>query len=174
MTNQNDWWDYLAHSEVGGERKNHKYYARIVLGTDKHGNVQYRYFYDAREYGAYKTRRQKSGGTDSIGPFGGTKNVPKKTGRTTFVTGWSNNGKMPTKNQMERISGWKATRLKDGQSSLGNKVSGFNVSVDMGGKRADTKLAMRRVSAKTVRHKDTRTLRQRGKDVIARLLGKKK
>lgn len=40
----NDWWNYLVHSEVGGERKNHKYYARVVVGTDKHGRVQYRYF----------------------------------------------------------------------------------------------------------------------------------
>lgn len=30
----NDWWNYLAHSEVGGERKDHKYYARVVVGTD--------------------------------------------------------------------------------------------------------------------------------------------
>ena len=52
----NDWWNYMAHSEVGGERKNHKYYARVVVGTDKRGRVQYRYFYDAREYGKYMSR----------------------------------------------------------------------------------------------------------------------
>ena len=56
----NDWWNYLAHSEVGGERKDHKYYARVVVGTDKRGLVQYRYFCDAREYGAYKTRKQNA------------------------------------------------------------------------------------------------------------------
>lgn len=56
MTNQNDWWGYLAHSEVGGERKRHKYYARVLLGRNKLGFNQYRYFYDAREYGAYMQR----------------------------------------------------------------------------------------------------------------------
>lgn len=76
----NDWWDYLAHSEVGGERKNHKYYARAVIGTDKHGRVQYRYFYDAREYGAWKTRKQQ-GKADDV-------SSQKKKGYTNIITGW--------------------------------------------------------------------------------------
>lgn len=54
----NDYWDYLSHSEVGGERKGHKYYARVLLGRNKLGFNQYRYFYDAREYGAYMTQKK--------------------------------------------------------------------------------------------------------------------
>lgn len=56
----NDWWDYLEHSELGKERKGHKYYARVRTGTNKLGFPQYRYFYDAREYGAYMTRQNKT------------------------------------------------------------------------------------------------------------------
>lgn len=56
----NDWWDYLEHSELGKERKGHKYYARVRTGTNKLGFPQYRYFYDAREYGAYMTRQNKN------------------------------------------------------------------------------------------------------------------
>lgn len=52
----NDYWKYLAHSEVGGARKKHKYYARVLLGQNKFGLKEYRYFYDAREYGAYMQR----------------------------------------------------------------------------------------------------------------------
>jgi hypothetical protein len=53
----NDYWNYLAHGELGKERKGHKYYARVRTGTNKLGFPQYRYFYDAREYGAYMTRQ---------------------------------------------------------------------------------------------------------------------
>lgn len=173
----NDWWDYLAHSEVGGERKNHKYYARVVLGADKHGNVQYRYFYDAREYGAYKTRMQKGGNADSFGPFGSEKNrVKTGSGRTTFVTGWSNDGKLPDKKLMEQVNDLRATKLKEGQTSLGSKVAGFNITYG-GNKRnpVDTKIAMRRASSKTVKNKkpkkSKKLIYQRGKDAVSRLFG---
>lgn len=73
----NDWWDYLEHSELGKERKGHKYYARVRTGTNKLGFPQYRYFYDAREYGAYMTRQN-----NRYSPkFNGKK------GQTYFVTG---------------------------------------------------------------------------------------
>lgn len=49
----NDYWDYLEHGLLGKEQKDHKYYARIPVGKNKLGFTQYRYFYDAREYGAY-------------------------------------------------------------------------------------------------------------------------
>lgn len=56
----NDWWNYLAHSQEGQERKGHKYYARVAVGRNKLGFTQYRYFYDAREYGAYMTRKNRA------------------------------------------------------------------------------------------------------------------
>lgn len=43
----NDYWNYLAHGELGKERKGHKYYARVAVGRNKLGFTQYRYFYDA-------------------------------------------------------------------------------------------------------------------------------
>ena len=55
----NDYWNYLAHGELGKERKGHKYYARIAVGKNRLGYTQYRYFYDAREYGAYMTRKRQ-------------------------------------------------------------------------------------------------------------------
>ena len=75
----NDWWNYLEHGQEGQERKNHKYYARVAVGKNKLGFTQYRYFYDAREYGAYMTRNKNN----SFYP----KAAPKK-GTTYYVTGW--------------------------------------------------------------------------------------
>lgn len=54
----NDYWNYLKHGLKGKEQKGHKYYARVPVGTNKLGFTQYRYFYDAREYGAYMTNKQ--------------------------------------------------------------------------------------------------------------------
>ncbi len=83
----NDYWEYLAHGQEGQERKGHKDYARIITGTDKHGRIQYRYFYDAREYGAYKTQKQQA---DKNRKVFSDESVQKKTkGRTNIITGWA-------------------------------------------------------------------------------------
>lgn len=74
----NDWWNYLEHSGLGKERKGHKYYARVQTGTNKLGFPQYRYFYDAREYGAY-IANQKNGKGNPL--------TRKTKGYTTYVTG---------------------------------------------------------------------------------------
>lgn len=74
----NDYWNYLAHGELGKERKGHKYYARVRTGTNKLGFPQYSYFYDAREYGAYMTRQKNNRYSPK---FEGKKNT------TYFVTG---------------------------------------------------------------------------------------
>ena len=74
----NDYWDYLEHGQEGQERKGHKYYARVPVGKNKLGFTKYRYFYDAREYGAYMTR-QRQGIPEN--------NRAKLKGRTTFTTG---------------------------------------------------------------------------------------
>lgn len=62
----NDYWDYLAHS-AGSERKNHRYVARVPLGS-RNGRVRFRYFYSSAEYAAYlrgrnnqQARNQKIG-----------------------------------------------------------------------------------------------------------------
>ena len=60
------------------ERKGHKYYARVAVGRNKLGFTQYRYFYDAREYGAYMTRQKNNRYSPK---FEGKKNT------TYFVTG---------------------------------------------------------------------------------------
>ena len=74
----NDYWNYLAHGDLGKERKGHKYYARVAVGRNKLGFTQYRYFYDAREYGAYMTRQKHNRYSPK---FEGKKNT------TYFVTG---------------------------------------------------------------------------------------
>lgn len=50
-----DYWDYIAHSQ-GSERAGHRYYARELVGN-KGGKNQYRYFYTAEEYSAYKNNK---------------------------------------------------------------------------------------------------------------------
>ena len=47
----NDYWNYLAHGDLGKERKGHKYYARVAVGRNKLGFTQYRYFYDSSLFG---------------------------------------------------------------------------------------------------------------------------
>lgn len=58
MKNQNNWWNYLAHSQQGAQKANHKYYARVPTGASG-GQTQYRYFYSKDEYAAYL--KSKSG-----------------------------------------------------------------------------------------------------------------
>ena len=90
----NDWWNYLEHSGLSKERKGHKYYARVRTGTNKLGFPQYRYFYDAREYGAYMTRQNgslqfiKLNGQGTGGHPNDRKGRGKDDGKhTTYVTG---------------------------------------------------------------------------------------
>ena len=54
-----DYWDYIAHSQ-GSERAGHRYYARELVGN-KGGKNQYRYFYTAEEYSAYKNNKGTPG-----------------------------------------------------------------------------------------------------------------
>lgn len=85
----NNYWDYLAHSQTGQERKGHKYYAREIVGTDRHGRIQYRYFYDAREYGAYKTKKQQAANRPGKMSDEAPVESKKIKGRTNFITGWA-------------------------------------------------------------------------------------
>lgn len=82
----NDWLDYLQHGQQGKERKGHKYYARIAVGRNKLGFTQYRYFYDAREYGAYMANKQKDKSALDTVPH---KAKDNKT--TYYVTGFGKN-----------------------------------------------------------------------------------
>lgn len=90
----NDYWDYLEHGLKGEERKGHKYYARVRTGTNKLGFPQYRYFYDAREYGAYMTRQNtalqfvKNNRQGTVGHPIEREDRDKDDGKhTTYVTG---------------------------------------------------------------------------------------
>ena len=94
----NDYWNYLEHGLLGKEQKGHKYYARVPVGKNKLGFTQYRYFYDAREYGAYMTN-QKNGN--------GNLQTQKTKGYTTYVTGRGNQ-MLPSsiaKEDMEKLRG---------------------------------------------------------------------
>lgn len=89
-----DYWEYIAHSQKGEERANHRYYAREQVGTTRLGFPKYRYFYDAREYGAYKTRQQQ-GKSEST--------RTKERGHTTFTIGEGKQlGKAPSYEKVGR------------------------------------------------------------------------
>lgn len=81
----NDYWDYLEHGLKGKERKGHKYYARVPVGTNKLGFTQYRYFYDPREYGAYMSRKNQDKTARIESPY-----KKKDTKTTYYVTGTGN------------------------------------------------------------------------------------
>lgn len=42
-----DYWKFMQHGLFGkgSARKNHKYYQRVEVGTDRNGNTEYYYFY---------------------------------------------------------------------------------------------------------------------------------
>lgn len=167
----NDWWNYLAHSEVGGERKGHKYYARVVAGTDRFGRVRYRYFYDAREYGAYKTRKQQAANRPGKMSDEQTTETKKANGRTNIITGWGNTG-LPSKSDMKEIKKTKPTKLNGKTSTLANGVRGFDRTITFF-RGATKRTSMRTVSVKTVKNKKSKkgkSIYQRGKDAVARLI----
>lgn len=72
-----DYWNYIAHSQ-GSERPGHRYYARELIGN-KGGKNQYRYFYTAEEYAAYKNSK----GTPGRGTYA-------ETGTSRNATIWPN------------------------------------------------------------------------------------
>jgi hypothetical protein len=166
----NDWWNYLVHSEVGGERKNHKYYARVVVGTDKHGRVQYRYFYDAREYGAYKTRKQNADKNHKIFSED-PKELKKVKGRTNIITGWGNTG-LPNSSDLKKIKDYKPSKMNGKTSTLKNGVHGFDETFTFSD-GTQYRTSMRAVSVKTVKNKKSKkngkSIYQRGKDVVSKL-----
>ena len=166
----NDWWNYLAHSEVGGERKDHKYYARVVVGTDKRGLVQYRYFYDAREYGAYKTRKQNADKNHKIFSKD-PKELKKVKGRTNIIIGWGNTG-LPSSSNLKKIKGYEPSKLNGKTSTLKNGVHGFDkIFTFIDGTQHRT--SMRVVSVKMVKNKKSKksgkSIYQRGKDAVSKL-----
>lgn len=169
----NNWWDYLEHGQEGQERKGHKYYARIITGTDKHGRIQYRYFYDAREYGAYKTQKQQA---DKNRKVFSEESVQKKTkGRTNIITGWGNTG-LPSKSDMNAVKKQKPTRLRNGASSLRDNVNGIEREITsyFGNHSAVNRTSIRTISVKTVKNKKSKkggkSVYQRGKDLVAKFL----
>lgn len=169
----NDWWDYLAHSQLGKEREGHKYYARVPDGTDRQGRIRYRYFYDAREYGAWKTRQQNKKSQTGHGPWE-EKDTKKENGRTRIITGWSDDGKLPDKVQMEQVRSMTPTRLGRNQTSLKKGVRGIDTPVKtmFGQMKQGTKSSVRTISVSTVTNR--KALAQRGKDMVAKLLKREK
>lgn len=172
---RNDWWDYLRHSETK-EREGHKYYARVPVGTDKRGYTEYRYFYDAREYGAWKTRQQKASQQPS--KFDSETKPRKAKGRTTFITGWGNDG-LPDDYHMNYLNSIEGTKLKTGKSTRGDHIQGRDTEYDFTntrtGKTSVYRQSTRKVQVKTVKNKKKRkSLTERGKEIINRLLRKKK
>lgn len=62
-----DYWKFMEHGlfEKGSARKNHKYYQRVEVGTDRNGNTEYYYFYSKEAYDNYRRSRAISRGEDT-------------------------------------------------------------------------------------------------------------
>ena len=61
-----DYWKFMEHGLFGkgSARKNHKYYQRAEVGTDRNGNTEYYYFYSKEAYDNYRRSRAISRGED--------------------------------------------------------------------------------------------------------------
>lgn len=61
-----DYWKFMQHGLFGkgSARKNHKYYQRIEVGTDRNGNTEYYYFYSKEAYDNYRRSRAIGRGED--------------------------------------------------------------------------------------------------------------
>lgn len=61
-----DYWKFMQHGLFGkgSARKNHKYYQRVEVGTDRNGNTEYYYFYSKEAYDNYRRSRAISRGED--------------------------------------------------------------------------------------------------------------
>ena len=53
-----DWWNYIAHAQKAQERPDHKYIARVEVGT-RRGKILYRYFYTMDQYKRYLSGKEK-------------------------------------------------------------------------------------------------------------------
>lgn len=62
-----DYWKFMEHGLFGkgSARKNHKYYQRVEVGTDRNGNTEYYYFYSKEAYDNYRRSRAISRGEDT-------------------------------------------------------------------------------------------------------------
>lgn len=61
-----DYWKFMEHGLFGkgSERKDHKYYQRVEVGTDRNGNTEYYYFYSKEAYDNYRRSRAIGRGDD--------------------------------------------------------------------------------------------------------------
>lgn len=61
-----DYWKFMEHGLFGkgSARKNHKYYQRVEVGTDRNGNTEYYYFYSKEAYDNYQRSRAAGRGED--------------------------------------------------------------------------------------------------------------
>lgn len=61
-----DYWKFMQHGLFGkgSARKNHKYYQRVEVGTDRNGNTEYYYFYSKEAYDNYQRSRAIGRGED--------------------------------------------------------------------------------------------------------------
>ncbi len=113
MKNQNDWWKYLAHSHQGAQKADHKYYARVLIGTSG-GQTQYRYFYSKDEYAAYlksKSGRKTYAETGNVNTVrSGT--VKQEPTPAKPATGWQDK---------KRAEADKAARIRTGKKRLTGK-----------------------------------------------------
>ena len=156
----NDYWDYLAHSQVGQERANHRYYARIPDGRDAKGFRKYRYFYSKEDYTAYV----QSGRKKLTGEY---KMETHPNGRTVYTATQQyidKDGKLQTGKKY--ISREEGDKLRDAQY---RRERAANETPEE--KAARTKAAKKRYKQETKKTRRKRAV-QKGMQTVSRLLGK--
>lgn len=186
-----DYWKFMEHGLLGkgSVRKNHKYYQRVEVGTDRNGNTEYYYFYSKEAYDNYRRSRAISRGED-----------PDRKPTRAQQKEWA---KQKTLNGKARLTGayrrerhpngrgaWVATEEyedKDGKLKLRKKyISGDEVTrlrnnmyrkkraeAETGKeKKARMKAAKKRYNKKMSAARRKRAV-QKGAQRVARLLGRK-
>lgn len=155
----NDWWNYLEHSGLGKERKGHKYYARVQTGTNTLGFPKYRYFYDAREYGAYMTNKRDPKSTKAMN----ARNDYGNKNSTYYVTGKGS--------RMLSGSAANASMYFARRGNIYDEGTLYAKSGRPGGKYSteSTKTVKDHKKLRKVK-RDMESIYQRGKDAVARLI----
>ena len=170
-----DYWKFMEHGLFGkgSARKNHKYYQRVEVGTDRNSNTEYYYFYSKEAYDNYRRSRAISRGEDPDRKP--TRAQQKEWDKQKTLNGrgaWvateeyeDKDGKL--KLRKKYISGDEVTRLRN------NMYRKKRAEAETGKeKKARMKAAKKRYNKKMSAARRKRAV-QKGAQRVARLLGRK-
>ena len=128
-----DWWNYIAHAQKAQERPDHKYIARVEVGT-RRGKILYRYFYTMDQYKRYLSGKEKGVKTElekRQNPLYNLKRLGKQFCNLLKDHDEANNGSS-IKNRreaLERLTYDKALLKKTGKDFIDSVLDKLKVSV---------------------------------------------